>query len=366
MRRHATRLAGIALCVVGFAAAATPATAQRFEDGAAAYKRKDFLTSINVLVPFAEKGDARAQYLLGRHYQFGQGVKTDRAEAYYWYRRAELGGHVEAQLFRVLLEKHWKISVDDKGRAERRIASLKHRTDPPAAVAAAKVEKTDKTERTERAEKAAKAEKVEKTERADRNPKSKPVAVAPAAITKAPDKPPAVAKVPEKPAAMAKATEAPIEQAPMAARMPARTEAPAALPPERSRAEEDRANPYRRPEPPRTQTAYRPPSSAAEQRFEDDDSEPPYAPPARTAAPPVDNHAPPPESAYPPPGYTPPSQPPYYGYAAPSPDWAPRPRYYAPRHYYAPQPWAYRPNPGYYPGWRGVYAGPGYRAWRRW
>src|SRR5262249_56732489 len=97
---------GIALAAATFAAAA-PAAANRYEDGLAAYQRNEFEKSLRVLRPLAEQGDARAQYLLGRHYQFGQAVKPDRAEAYYWYKRAEAKGNLEAKLFRQLLEKRW-------------------------------------------------------------------------------------------------------------------------------------------------------------------------------------------------------------------------------------------------------------------
>src|SRR5690349_13714114 len=122
----AARFVGIALAAASFAAAAPAFSAPAssgLEEGLAAYQRNDFEKSLKLLQPLAEKGDPRAQYLVGRQYQFGQAVKADRAEAYYWYRRAEAKGHQEAKLFRVLLEKRWKITTTEKGRAEKALAA---------------------------------------------------------------------------------------------------------------------------------------------------------------------------------------------------------------------------------------------------
>ena len=107
----------------------------------AAYQRHDYDKALKTLRPLAEKGDARAQYLLGRQYQFGQGTKADRAEAYHWYRRAEAKGHVEAKLFRQLLEKRWNISTADKARAERKLAEANA---PPKTVQSESKPKPDK------------------------------------------------------------------------------------------------------------------------------------------------------------------------------------------------------------------------------
>src|SRR5674476_586003 len=45
----------------------------------------------------AEKGDANAQFVLGRKYDIGKGVPQDYAEAAKWYRMAAEQGHAEAQ-----------------------------------------------------------------------------------------------------------------------------------------------------------------------------------------------------------------------------------------------------------------------------
>ena len=51
--------------------------------------------SVQELLLAAPKGDAEAQYTLGRAYQDGFGVKQDIAEAATWYQRAAEQGHLE-------------------------------------------------------------------------------------------------------------------------------------------------------------------------------------------------------------------------------------------------------------------------------
>ena len=56
------------------------------EDGLAAYQRGDYATAMRLLRPFAEKGNAVAQFDLGVMYASnGQGVQQDNAEAVKWY-----------------------------------------------------------------------------------------------------------------------------------------------------------------------------------------------------------------------------------------------------------------------------------------
>jgi uncharacterized protein len=45
----------------------------------------------------AEKGDAKAQFVLGLKYDTGKGVPQDYAEAAKWYRKAAEQGYAEAQ-----------------------------------------------------------------------------------------------------------------------------------------------------------------------------------------------------------------------------------------------------------------------------
>ena len=53
--------------------------------------------SFNALLEKAEKGDAHAQYLLGRRYYFGDGVTRNREKAVEWHTRAANQGHATAQ-----------------------------------------------------------------------------------------------------------------------------------------------------------------------------------------------------------------------------------------------------------------------------
>jgi TPR repeat protein len=59
-----------------------------FDKGASAYKRGDFETALVVFRPLAEKGDAKAQSILGLMYSYGEGVPVDYRESARWYRRA--------------------------------------------------------------------------------------------------------------------------------------------------------------------------------------------------------------------------------------------------------------------------------------
>ena len=53
--------------------------------------------SFDVLLEKAEQGDAHAQYLLGRRYNFGDGVTRNREKAVEWHTRAANQGHATAQ-----------------------------------------------------------------------------------------------------------------------------------------------------------------------------------------------------------------------------------------------------------------------------
>ena len=68
-----------------------------FEKGAAAYKRGDYQTALEVFRPLAENGDAKAQSILGLMYSYGEGVPEDYREASRWYRRAADQGSSVAQ-----------------------------------------------------------------------------------------------------------------------------------------------------------------------------------------------------------------------------------------------------------------------------
>ncbi|MDG2413917.1 MAG: hypothetical protein P8L99_05010 [Hyphomicrobiales bacterium] len=63
---------------------AAPAWAD-FDDGMAAYERGEYETAFEEGLPFAEQGDAEAQFGLALMYEFGDGVPQDYAEAVKWY-----------------------------------------------------------------------------------------------------------------------------------------------------------------------------------------------------------------------------------------------------------------------------------------
>ena len=67
------------------------------EDGKAAYGRKDYATSLKLLRPLAEKGNAYAQYNIGYMYANGQGVAQDYKEAVKWSKLAAEQGFAFAQ-----------------------------------------------------------------------------------------------------------------------------------------------------------------------------------------------------------------------------------------------------------------------------
>ena len=51
-----------------------PVGADQFEDGLAAHERGDYATTLRLLKPLAEQGNASAQVILGLMYAHGRGV----------------------------------------------------------------------------------------------------------------------------------------------------------------------------------------------------------------------------------------------------------------------------------------------------
>ena len=75
----------------------SPAWGQDFQKGDEAYKRGDYAAAMREWRPLAEKGDANAQYELGRMYSNGHGVPKDDTEAARWFRLAAEQGYAKAQ-----------------------------------------------------------------------------------------------------------------------------------------------------------------------------------------------------------------------------------------------------------------------------
>ncbi|MEI9915082.1 MAG: hypothetical protein WDN29_03980 [Methylovirgula sp.] len=82
---------------LGFAAlyllASLPASADKLQDGAAAYTHGNFDKALSLLKPLAAHGDSYAEMTLGLIYAKGQGVKQDYAEAANWNRKAAEKGN---------------------------------------------------------------------------------------------------------------------------------------------------------------------------------------------------------------------------------------------------------------------------------
>jgi len=88
MIRFATQLS-MALMGLLFAASAA---AGPLEDGNAAWLKGDYARAMTLLRPLADKGSARAQGLVGRMFEDGQGVKQDKTLAVSYYEKAAAQG----------------------------------------------------------------------------------------------------------------------------------------------------------------------------------------------------------------------------------------------------------------------------------
>ena len=63
-----------------------PVAAEALEQATTALDKGDYATALPLLREFADQGDARAQFELGKPYDDGQGVAQSEAEALKWYR----------------------------------------------------------------------------------------------------------------------------------------------------------------------------------------------------------------------------------------------------------------------------------------
>jgi len=85
-----------ALLVVPLLLISTAAVAG-LKEGYAALIRKDYATAAKEYRPLAERGDAEAQYRIGRMYEFGNGYPEDKAQGIAWIRKAAAQGHADAE-----------------------------------------------------------------------------------------------------------------------------------------------------------------------------------------------------------------------------------------------------------------------------
>jgi uncharacterized protein len=67
------------------------------KEGYEALARNDYATAIKEYRPLAERGNAEAQYRIGRMYEFGQGYPQDKARGIAWVRKAAAQNHADAQ-----------------------------------------------------------------------------------------------------------------------------------------------------------------------------------------------------------------------------------------------------------------------------
>ena len=69
-----------------------PAVSADFQKGLDAHDRGDYATALREWKPFAEQGDADAQYNLGAMYDNGHGVLQDFVRAHMWFNIAASSG----------------------------------------------------------------------------------------------------------------------------------------------------------------------------------------------------------------------------------------------------------------------------------
>jgi TPR repeat protein len=98
MKRQVT-IGGLIVAALIFALirGSVGALAGPWEDGMVSYNRGDYMPAIRLFRPLAEKGNARAQGLLGVMYRRGQGVARSSVHAFLWLSRAAASGDPAAK-----------------------------------------------------------------------------------------------------------------------------------------------------------------------------------------------------------------------------------------------------------------------------
>jgi TPR repeat protein len=109
---RSTRLVFVAAVLA--LATAGPACADPLAAGRAALTRGDYNLAARLLPPLAERGNARAQAMLGFMYATGQGVPQAYEAATYWYRLAAEQGDTTAQyLLGLMYDKGQGVPLDE-------------------------------------------------------------------------------------------------------------------------------------------------------------------------------------------------------------------------------------------------------------
>jgi TPR repeat protein len=94
MRKRIT-ISGMLLAASWMGVAA--AVAGPWEDGMAAYNRGDYMPAIRLFRPLAEKGNAKAQNVLGVVFRKGEGVPKNSVRAHMWFSFAAARGDANAK-----------------------------------------------------------------------------------------------------------------------------------------------------------------------------------------------------------------------------------------------------------------------------
>lgn len=88
----------LAICAIAFLLSATlTGRADSLSAGSAAFAAADYNRAARALLPFAERGNARAQAMVGFMFATGQGLPQSYDAAAYWYRLSAEQGDTTAQ-----------------------------------------------------------------------------------------------------------------------------------------------------------------------------------------------------------------------------------------------------------------------------
>jgi len=90
------RLAPKLFVIAAVALLSGPASAEDIDDAIQAMRAGDFAEAYCILKPYAEKGDADAQYNIGWMYLNGYGLAMNDSLALEWWQRAAKQGHTDA------------------------------------------------------------------------------------------------------------------------------------------------------------------------------------------------------------------------------------------------------------------------------
>ncbi|MBC9879626.1 sel1 repeat family protein [Bradyrhizobium sp. INPA01-394B] len=109
------KLVSCALLAITLLSDAAPAAkAEPLGAGNAAFNRGDYNRAAQLLLPAAERGNARAQGLVGFMYATGQGLPQSYDAAAYWYRLSAEQGNTTAQyLLGLAYDKGQGVPADD-------------------------------------------------------------------------------------------------------------------------------------------------------------------------------------------------------------------------------------------------------------